>query len=229
MDIALRNNADIYFSEDDYRLVPAKTISYRTYKLYEKGSKSYKRFTTDLFGDYQVHNIRTAICVANILGKMGLKMYDFLIKKGISEVKQYTSFFGRWEVLSSDRPRVIVDSAHNPQGLKNVGDYLKDKKFQSIHIVFGMVNDKSPEKLLAVLPQNATFYFCKANIPRGLDVDTLQDAANKLNLKSYKFDSVEAAYKFAYDSARKKGVLFVLGSIFVAAEVFQHIANTSAR
>lgn len=229
LDIALRNNAEIYFSEDDYHLVPAKTISYSTYKLYENGSKSYKRFKTELFGNYQVHNIRTAICVARVLGKMGLKMFDFFIKKGISDVKQYTSFFGRWEVLQNERPRVIVDSAHNPQGLKNIERYLIDNKFASVHIVFGMVNDKSPEKLLAVLPQNATYYFCKANLPRGLDVDTLQDAANKLNLKSYKFDSVIDAYTFAYDSARKKGVLFVLGSIFVAAEVFQHMANTSAR
>ena len=226
---AYQNNADIYFPEDDYNLVPAKTISYSSYKLYEKGSKNYKRFTTELFGNYQVHNIRTAIYVANILRRMGLKIYDSHLKKGVSEVKQNTNFFGRWEVIHRDRPRVIIDSAHNPQGLKYVGEYLLNNKFDSIHIVFGMVNDKSPEKLLSVLPQNATFYFCKANLPRGLDVDTLQNAANKLDLKSFKFNSVEDAYNFAYNSASKKGVLFVLGSIFVAAEVFQYIASKSAR
>ena len=190
---AYQNNADIYFPEDDYNLVPAKTISYSSYKLYEKRSKNYKRFTTELFGNYQVHNIRTAIYVASILRRMGLKIYDSHQKKGISEVKQNTNFFGRWEVIHRDRPRVIIDSAHNPQGLKYVGEYLLNNKFDNIHIVFGMVNDKSPEKLLSVLPQNATFYFCKANLPRGLDVDTLQNAANKLDLKSFKFNSVEDA------------------------------------
>ena len=47
------------------------------------------------------------------------------------------------------------------------------KLFESLHIVFGVVNDKDLSSIVDLLPKKATYYFCKPNIPRGLDAEEL--------------------------------------------------------
>lgn len=81
------------------------------------------------------------------------------------------------------------------------------------------MNDKSPDKVLSYLPKDATYYFAKANIPRGFDAQQLSEAAKAQGLLGRAYTSVRRALAAAKRSAKPNDLVFVGGSIFVVAEV----------
>jgi dihydrofolate synthase/folylpolyglutamate synthase len=81
------------------------------------------------------------------------------------------------------------------------------------------VNDKDSMSILQLLPSSAIYYFCKANIPRGLDAEELRLKAKNLGLKGESYDSVQQAYQAAQQAAGEADLVFVGGSTFVVAEV----------
>ena len=91
--------------------------------------------------------------------------------------------------------------------------------FQKLHIVYGMVNDKAPEKILQYLPKTAHYYFARPDIPRGLEAKVLQEAAAKAGLQGNTVSSVNAALNEAKVSSAEGDLIYVGGSIFVVAEV----------
>jgi dihydrofolate synthase/folylpolyglutamate synthase len=107
----------------------------------------------------------------------------------------------------------------NVSGLQAVVEQIGITPHANLHMVFGVVSDKPVEEMLEVLPRSATYYFCKADIPRGMDATELERKASEFGLKGKVYPSV----KSAFDSARKKAapadMVFVGGSSFVVAEV----------
>ena len=83
-----------------------------------------------------------------------------------------TGLRGRWEILGT-APKTICDTAHNREGLSLVFKQLQSEKFQRLHMVLGMVNDKDVLSLLELFPKQAQYYFCKPNVPRGLEASQL--------------------------------------------------------
>ena len=83
----------------------------------------------------------------------------------------------------------------------------------------GVVNDKDISKILAMLPKTAVYYFCKPNIPRGLDADSLKQQAANFGLNGRNYPSVKDAFKAAQTSAGENDLVFVGGNTFVVAEV----------
>ena len=118
-----------------------------------------------------------------------------------------------------EQPKVICDTAHNKEGLKEVLHQLQNQSFKNLHIVLGVVNDKKLEELLPLFPTHASYYFCKPNIPRGLDKHELEQKASCFDLVGNTFDSVNEAYVQAILKAEKEDLVFVGGSTFVVAEV----------
>ena len=98
-------------------------------------------------------------------------------------------------------------------------EQLQEEKFEQLHIVLGMVNDKEISKILTMFPKNAIYYFCKPNIPRGLDASILQKEALQIGLKGNVYSSVELALESAKESASKNDLIFAGGSTFVVAEL----------
>jgi dihydrofolate synthase/folylpolyglutamate synthase len=82
-----------------------------------------------------------------------------------------------------------------------------------------MVSDKAPEKLLTEFPSDAKFYFCKADLPRALNAETLNEAAQKLGLNGEAYHSVKDAFETAKKNADENDLIFIGGSIFVVAEI----------
>lgn len=86
-------------------------------------------------------------------------------------------------------------------------------------MVFGTVNDKEIDKILELLPNNATYYFVKASVPRALESDVLQTSASKFKLKGEAFQSVEMGLKAAKKAYKKGDLIFVGGSTFVVGDL----------
>ena len=179
-------------------------------------SDSEFEYQTDLLGAYQKKNTKTAVKAIQ-----KLEVFDISeehISNGLQNVVANTNFKGRWQILNLE-PKVICDTAHNREGLEMVMHQLKHESFQRLHIVLGVVSDKNLETILPFFPMEATYYFCKPDVPRGLPASELREKANKFNLIGDVFLSVNQAYKAALKNASKKDVIYIGGSTFVVAEV----------
>lgn len=179
-------------------------------------SESSEKFATDLLGDYQQKNTKTAVLTIQNLS--GFKVTTAQIQKGLMKVVENTNLKGRWQILQ-ETPKVICDTAHNKEGLSVVLAQLKKEKYKQLHMVLGVVADKKLEDILPLLPKAATYYFCKPNIPRGLSEQELQTKAKKINLIGKKYASVKNAYDNALMSANQQDIIYVGGSTFVVAEI----------
>ena len=179
-------------------------------------SDVFETYKTDLLGDYQQKNSKTAaVAIAHL---HGFKVSQDQIKRGLLNVVKNTNLKGRWQVLQ-EKPKVICDTAHNKEGLQIVFKQLKKEKFKKLHIVLGVVSDKKIEVIFPLFPKDAVYYFCKPNIPRGLSEEVLQEKATHFGLQGKKFSSVENAYKKALYNANQEDIIYVGGSTFVVAEI----------
>jgi len=172
----------------------------------------------DLLGDYQLKNSQTAYTALSVLKKMGWKLSKEIIQTGLKKVIDNTGLAGRWQILNYS-PKIICDTAHNREGFSFVMKQLNMVNCDQLHIVFGVVDDKKLDTILPLLPKNATYYFCKPNVVRGLDEEKLKQKASQYSLVGQTYSSVNEAYKKSLTAAAKNDLIFVGGSTFVVAEV----------
>lgn len=172
-----------------------------------------------LLGDYQKQNKKTVLQAIRVLQSQNqFQISKENIKNGFWNVVKNTGLQGRWQQLK-ETPKVICDTAHNKHGLEIVMNQVSNQKFDKLHLVLGVVNDKDLEDILPLFPKNATYYFCRPNIPRGLDALALQEKASTFGLKGKVYNSVTEAYKSALENASEADFIYVGGSTFVVAEI----------
>jgi dihydrofolate synthase/folylpolyglutamate synthase len=178
--------------------------------------KSTKGFECGLKGIYQKKNIRAVLLASALLNEI-VNIPGKAISVGIKNVVKLTGLRGRWDIIST-KPFIVADIAHNEAGIKEVFRQVKKTPHKKLHIVFGTVNDKDIRKILTLLPKKATYYFCKADIPRALDASFLSSKANKFGLKGQIFNSVKEALISAKKNASRSDFILITGSAFVVSE-----------
>lgn len=178
-----------------------------------------ENYASDLVGDYQIHNKKTVVQTIKILNsESSFTISEKNIQSGFLQVVKYTGLLGRWQQLG-ESPKIICDTAHNKNGLEIVINQIKKEKFDRLHLVLGFVNDKDLDEILPLFPKNGVYYFCKPNIPRGLDAEKLKEKASKFGLKGEVCNSVSEAYKKAIAQASPTDFIYIGGSTFVVAEI----------
>lgn len=173
---------------------------------------------SDLKGSYQIHNIKTVMQSVKILKTLDFKMSNKDLKIGLLNVIANTGLQGRWQILDN-APKTICDTAHNKEGLTYVMQQLQNEEYNKLHIVFGVVNDKDLDSIIPLLPKEATYYFCKPDVQRGLNIEVLKDTFEKNELFGNSYNSVNEALANAKSNANKDDLIYVGGSTFVVAEV----------
>jgi dihydrofolate synthase/folylpolyglutamate synthase len=172
----------------------------------------------DLPGTYQLKNVKAVLSAIEGLRSQGFIITDEHIHAALSQVKKLTGLHGRWEVLNY-HPLTICDTGHNPEGITEVLKNIQHVSYQHLHFVIGVVNDKDISKILAMLPKNATYYFCKPGIPRGLEAESLKQEAGGFGLHGDTYPSVKSALQTARKNAGDNDLVFIGGSTFVVAEI----------
>ncbi|EGV42457.1 bifunctional folylpolyglutamate synthase/dihydrofolate synthase [Bizionia argentinensis JUB59] len=175
-------------------------------------------YESDLKGVYQKENIQTVLQAIDVLRTLNFKLKDIHIKEGLKNVEINTGFQGRWQILH-DKPLVVCDTAHNSEGLKLVMEQLLNLPYNKLHIVFGVVNDKALETILPLLPKKAIYYFCKPDVPRGLDENILKSIFLENGFKGLGYVSVNEALKAAKRASKMDDIIYIGGSTFVVAEI----------
>ncbi|WP_339611703.1 folylpolyglutamate synthase/dihydrofolate synthase family protein [uncultured Planktosalinus sp.] len=186
--------------------------------LFAENFKS-SEYPSDLKGSYQIHNKKTVLAsIAVLRNKKLFNITEKHFQKGLLNVVKNTGLMGRWQELRK-KPMVICDTAHNKEGLGFVLNQLKEQKHKKLHFVIGVVSDKDLSGILHLFPKSALYYFCKPDIPRGLDAEVLHHEAQKFSLNGKVYNSVKEAYKNALGNAKNDDLIFVGGSTFVVAEI----------
>ncbi len=176
-------------------------------------------FKTDLFGDFQKENLRTALSSLIYLKKK--KRINFETKdleKALKNIQTETYFLGRNTIISKS-PLTIADSAHNVAGISTLVKQINELKYNKLHFVYGTVSDKDVATIFTLLPKDAQYYFCKPNIIRGMEAEKLKTFGDQFLFNYNTYSSVKEALKVAQNSAKTNDLIIVSGSIFVVAEV----------
>lgn len=173
--------------------------------------------TCPLGGIYQQNNFKTVLVACHQLEKIGLINHFDSIKLGFKNVIKNTGLLGRWQVVGNN-PTIICDTGHNVNGIAYIVKQLEIQKFNKLHMIIGMVKDKDIANILKLLPTNANYYWCKAQLPRALNENELQQQAKVFGLSGLAFETVEQAVKEAKINAGENDLIFIGGSTFVVAE-----------
>ncbi len=216
---AAKHHAPLYFAD---KLQYVAEWKYEHHKLQVSVESTHHRerdhFLLDLPGFYQTKNLVT---VLEIIHQLRIQGYDISLSSaqhGLSQVKLMTGLHGRWDV-KQEHPLVVLDVAHNEAGMAQVMAQIELTDYNDLHIVIGMVKDKEIDKVLALLPRTATYYFTRAKIPRALDPTLLAMQATKAGLTGAVYPDVNSALRAALHQATKKDLVLVCGSVFVVGEV----------
>ena len=218
---AIAMNAPISFADSFYTAVPLENNGIKSYfEIRELGHHSliFNQLELDLAGNYQAKNLVTVIHAAEVLQSLGWKFTDSDIIEAMANVSSLTNMIGRWQTINT-MPLTITDAAHNEDGIRQVVEQLQQLDYKYLHIVLGMAKDKDQSKILQLLPQGALYYFCKPDVPRGLEPHLLAAKAAEFGLKGEVYDSVNEALRSATEDATSEDLIFVGGSSFVVAEV----------
>jgi len=219
---AAKEETDLSFASDEWE-VRLKAKNQKSNELLAIEVTSNAEQTTfnlqlDLTGSYQLKNVKTVLSAVEQLRLQGFIITDEHLQTALRQVKTLTGLHGRWEVLNT-MPLTICDTGHNPEGMQEVLKNIAATPYEHLHFVIGMVNDKDISKVLAMLPKNATYYFCRPDIPRGLEAEALKLKAEEFGLQGEIYPAVKLAFNAAQANAAKNDLVFVGGSTFVVAEV----------
>lgn len=214
---AQEQQAPIVFADQKLRVV--KMASHQKLALFsveKDGQKSELNF--GLQGDYQRFNLPGILESVSQLREMGWDISEAALEKGLAEVSALTGLKGRWQILG-EKPAVIADTGHNEPGIREILAQLETYDYSQLWMVLGMVQDKDISKILALLPKDARYVFCQADLPRAMPAAQLAEKARALGLSGDVIPDINQALNFARKNAGADDLIFVGGSTFVVAEI----------
>jgi dihydrofolate synthase / folylpolyglutamate synthase len=217
--VATEKNARLNIASDNRQAISWNWEKHElVVEVARKNHPDHQLYRLDLPAIYQTKNLLTVLETCSQLQQRGWNIDEKHIKTGLQKTKELTSLHGRWEVIR-EHPLIVLDVAHNVDGIRQLLEQVEVTDHDRLHIVFGTVKDKEPDNILSVLPRLAKYYFTEAKIPRALDVVMLKAFAEKFGLKGEAFPDVNEAIKAARDASQKRDMILVCGSIFIVAEV----------
>jgi dihydrofolate synthase/folylpolyglutamate synthase len=216
---AKEKNAPLIFAQDNFYVQDfGYDHNYLKVEVVAKRKDAHHTYQLDLPGLYQTKNLITVLESIHQLQLKNQKIKDSDIETGLKHVKRLTGLHGRWEKIKDD-PAVIVDVAHNMDGIKQLTEQIELLSFNHLHMIIGFVKDKDVKNMLSILPKTATYYFTKAQLPRALDENDLSLMAKQTGLEGKAFENVNIALNEALTHAGKEDLVLICGSVFLVGEV----------
>lgn len=175
------------------------------------------RYDLDLTGSYQTKNLPAVLSAVEELRRQGFNIANADVEYALAHVQQLTGLMGRWQTVDT-HPLIICDTGHNVDGWREVLANIAMTKYETLHMVFGMMRDKEPGLILPMLPKDARYYFCQVAMPRALPAEELRVVAADYGLAGDAFTTVGDALTAARQSASTTDLIFIGGSTFVVAD-----------
>lgn len=213
---AQETDAPILFAEEEQKVKNNLPPVLGSGIIYD--TEEYPQLKGELEGYYQIKNTNTILCALQQLNKLNYHIDEQAVRNGLANVSKLTGLMGRWQKLQ-DNPKLICDTGHNVAGISYIVRQLQQQKYNRLHIVMGMVNDKDIRGVLKLLPQDAIYYFTKASVKRALPEAELQSLANEFGLKGSTYPTVSDAVQAVQKKSLPEDFIFVGGSSFIVADL----------
>ncbi|MBP3380013.1 MAG: bifunctional folylpolyglutamate synthase/dihydrofolate synthase [Ruminococcus sp.] len=179
-----------------------------------------------LAGTYQRYNCANVLTAIEILREEGLEIPEAAVKSGLLSAVWH----GRFEVMC-EKPLVIYDGAHNPDGIRQAAATLDKYIDGEIALLIGVMADKEYELYPEMLGKfiDTAFTVAPAN-PRSLDSRALAEVFRSRGITAIPYDSMKSAVKSAAEYAEKhKLPLIALGSLYMYREFSEALINLYPR
>ena len=178
-----------------------------------------------LLGNYQMENAMAVLDIIDCLQHRGWGISEDAIRAGLSQA----TWPGRFELLSR-KPLLIVDGAHNPNGVEALVDTIRAYfPGQKINFVMGVMKDKDYHTMLRLIaPYAAHFITELPDAHRALRPEEL-----KSEIRTYfdgpveTADSVTAAVKRAMEIAKGTDAITIcFGSLYQVADIRNYFLSS---
>jgi len=201
--------AQIYLLDRDFHLGPLEG------KLVYSGlNRSMEGFDLGLKGPFQLSNAACAVAALECLEKTGLNIPTNAVEKGLTEVK----WPGRYHVVQ-ESPRLIVDSAHNPDAVVALVNALEGTDGPFVWL-FSALKDKDIRGMAELIGgAGGAVYLVELDHPRATSVVDLREIFKGTGLKIFGEDSVSSGLEKALSKAGRRGTVVVAGSVYLAGTV----------
>ncbi|WP_017731955.1 bifunctional folylpolyglutamate synthase/dihydrofolate synthase [Nafulsella turpanensis] len=208
--------APLHFAGEHYQL---KEEGAGKWQVWKEETLFMDNLRPDIKAAYFIRNLPGVFKSLEILQEKGYsKIASSTIKTGLAQIVANTGLKGRWQVLGQE-PMIVADVSHNPDGILQLLEQLRQQNYRKLHIIIGTVNDKDIQTVLCLLPKDAFYYFCQANIPRALAAESLEQQASRMGLEGKIIPDVNQALKEAHQQAQAQDLILITGSTFVVAEI----------
>lgn len=179
-----------------------------------------KNVTVQLKGKHQTKNAQCAVAACTIAGKQ-LLIGDTAIRDGLGNTSGLTGLRARFELIQST-PKILLDVAHNPDGLKTLCKELCGLEYKKMVIVFAVMKDKDYAAMGRALRKlHAVVVVTQPNVERALLAQELYSIYSRQNLSVRLAESVGDALKLGKTLAGREGLLVVTGSHFLVGEAME--------
>ena len=179
----------------------------------------YQELFLSLPGAYQVRNAATAITALEVLRRKGWKITDDHIRQGLASV----SWPGRFQVLRR-RPLVLLDGAHNPQGMDAAVESLQGLLPGKAVFLVGVLTDKDVRRMMTpLLPLAASFVAVRPDSPRAMAAEDLCALLRDLGGQAEAAETVADGVRLALERAGTDGAVCALGSLYFSGDVRQAV------
>ena len=178
-----------------------------------------------LLGEHQIINLSVAMQAIEVLNNKNI--IDISIANIVKSIKN-VSWKGRLEVLSNN-PYVVIDGAHNIQGIKTLSRNIKKYfKYENLYLILGILADKDVEEMIKIItPMAKKVYSVTPNSIRGELEESLKDEVSKFNKNCKAFDKYEEAYLEALNDASEKDLILASGSLYMIGDMRKIIRKIS--
>lgn len=178
-----------------------------------------------LLGEHQIINLSVAMQAIEVLNNKNI--IDISIANIVKSIKNVI-WKGRLEVLSNN-PYVVIDGAHNIQGIKTLSRNIKKYfKYENLYLILGILADKDVEEMIKIItPMAKKVYSVTPNSIRGELAESLKDEVSKFNKNCKAFDKYEEAYLEALNDASEKDLILASGSLYMIGDMRKIIRKIS--
>lgn len=191
-------------------------------------TRSFGIIQGELGGLYQKKNTNTILHAVRFLYNQHIIKNTGSINNGFYNVCRLTGLIGRWQKIGSN-PSVICDTGHNVGGWTYISRQLQVQKYNKLHIVFGMVNDKDVDGVMCLLPKNAHYYFTKPQSKRAIPEKDIQRKAMTHGLAGDCYNDVPSAYTAAKKMATPDDMIFIGGSSYIVSDLLLYIRQQHSK
>lgn len=216
---AATTNSPLWFASDEYTIEAKQNVDGSILlDVANNDGKVFKDLHLPLQGLYQQKNLPGVLKSVNLLRETGFQISHDSLLHGLTHVIEQTGLKGRWQKLG-ENPLIICDTGHNEDGIREIVRQIKMQKFKTLWMIIGMVKDKDITGILKLLPRDANYYFCQANIPRALEATALAEQAAKVRLRGNVVADVNEALEKVKEHAATDDMIFIGGSTFVVGDL----------